>query len=647
MEVDLQRAIARQRAARARQAQTDNMGLPQASQGFTSNTEAVNDLQAFGRGAAQGAMLGGRDEAAGLDAGVFGITRNPDGSRNWFDYSGSFGDRFRGATEAQRAADDAARQHNNTAFQTGQVAGTLAPAAAAAPLATGAGLGQTMLRGAGLGGVEGAVAGAGNADGGNLPTAIAEGAGIGATVGGLAPAAIGAGASAAQSVGNLISGVAGIGNRGKANRSVAQLVKKSGQTPEELTGTVRQAVADGQPEFRLMDALGNAGRRRVSGIVRRGDDGAEELRQFLDQRQADAKDRVQGFTDEAFGLNGQTRQQAEDGVRANRKAVADAIFTRAAEDAQPVDVRGVVSQLDETISQMSNSGIEPPAVVKEFQSLRKRLAGQTPEGDPTTLSDYESVRAIYQEVRDKVDDYYTPGSRKTGVAEALKPIRDSLNSALEQSSDLYSTANQLYRVGSGVVDAFQRGADAAKRGRAADNIEMFGNLTEQEQRAARIGFGDEVQGALERNKATNPNPAREFGSTKRQQEAGAIALDPDLFARRINRENEMFATRNRATGGSLTADNQQDIAATGMMADIARSAQAASSANFGQALTNAARALSPYVTGETQATRELIARALMSSDPESVLAPAVSGQRNREAVRRILEGLTRGGFRQE
>lgn len=642
----LEELIAEKKRREAAQAER----LAKGPTGISANAQAIDEFRQKGGAAVHGAKdmatLGLNDELAGVRAVITGGTPQNDGTIDVGNYSVPAGERYAASRDAYRAAKQQAQESEPNAYAGGQVFGGAVQSALALPAATGKTLFGTMLRGAGVGAVEGGTYGAGSSDGGDIVADAKRGATVGALVGAGAPALVagaqGAYRMAKDPITGIVDALTNKANQKKANRALVNALKQSGQSADDVSSRVALAAREGQADYRIMDALGVTGQRRASGMVRSGGASADELTEFLQRRGDDAKDRVLGFTDEAFGMQGRTAQSWRDTVDTNRKQVADSLYTQAAETADPVDVRNVVSRLDETIGQMTNSGIAPPAVVKEFQKLRKKLAGMTAKGEPTTLSDYQSVRQIWQEVRDTVDKYYTRGSGKTNVAAELKPIRDMMEQALSESSDLFSFANANYRAGGDVLQAFDTGADAAKRGRPADNIAAFNALPEQQQRAARIGYGDAVSESIERNKAVQPNAAREFASTKREVEAAAMATDPALLQRRLQRENEMFGVQQRALGGSKTADNLEDIA--GAQSDAQGAMQIARSVgnlNIGDAAMQTASALAPYAKGQNEATRQLIARALMSKDPQAVLGPAMKQDRQNETARRLIEALLR------
>lgn len=554
-----------------------------------------------------------------------------------------------GDKEAAREKNRAAQGAYPDEFKAGKTAGAIGSgigsAALTGPLGTGRTLISTMLRGAGLGGAEGALWGAGGGEG--LLEKSKEAAkygGIGAGAGLAAPAIVAGGAAAGRGLTNLVGGAVNVGNKGRAYRAINDTLRKSGITGEEAVQTLNNASQMGQGRMRLMDATGLAGQRRASGIVRAGGDGAEEIAQFLRQRQLDQGDRVAGFIDDAFETRGTSAAMMKDQVKTNRKNVADTLFSNAAEDAAPVNVRDAVGQLDATIGQMSNSGIRPTNVVREFQKLRSKLAGQTPDGSPTTLSDYESVLGLWREVRDDVANAFKNGNGALG--EALKPIRDSLQAALEESSDLYRFATDNYREGSRVLDAFDEGAKMTRPSRAIDNINKLQGMTDQQRKAARIGYGDEMLKRIEGNASPTSNKAKPFTSSKVMQETDALAKNPRQFADRIAIENDMWETQNRALGGSRTADNLEDIADAGLMADVGRAARDVSSGNFGSAVSNAIAPVSRAITGQNPATRKLIADILMAPNPRAAIAAATAQEATSQGRKRIAEAVLRALGRQ-
>ncbi|SLN74731.1 hypothetical protein ROJ8625_04089 [Roseivivax jejudonensis] len=493
----------------------------------------------------------------------------------------------------------------------------------------------------------------------------------GAMAGGAAPAVVGAGragvGAARDMIGGGVDNALGRASENRARRAIASALQKSGKSADDVSAEMIEASTEGQPEFRLMDALGQAGQRRASGVVRSGGDGADELARFLQQRQVNQSDRMSGFVDDAFGFRGQPRQPGTDLVpegyqfqetvsdvldrpqtsaasltdrlSSSRKATADAAYDAARRNAGPVDVRNALAVIDRRIGGMQGSGVAGDSIDGRMAGFRRRLAAQPgPDGVSRELSDFDRVLGVKQDVQDAISAATRAG--RSNEARELSNLVTALDQALEQSSDAYRAANDGFRSASRVIDAVDSGSQMARRGRAADNVPTFQSMTPDQQRAARVGYGDTIQESIERNKAQAPNSAREFASTKRQQEAGAIASNPGLLGRRVGRENTMYDTYQRALGGSRTADNLEDIKDVGPLANVGRALRDAGNLQMGSAAMNLGAAVGPAVTGMNEPTRQLIARALMSGDAKA-LEPVIEQMQGSEAQRQILEALVR------
>lgn len=585
-------------------------------------------------GLAQGVTFGASDEGTA----AIGTMMNP-GSN--YDY-----ELARAREINRRGAED-----QPLAYYGGLIPGAVASSAVGAKAAgvnlTGPTLLNTAGRSAGAGAVEGALYGFNTGEGGlgnRVGSAAREGT-IGGLVGGAAPAVVAGGRAVFNTGRDLVEGgvdaAIGRANQGRANRAIIDTLNKSGRSLDDVADDVARAAREGQPEFRTMDAMGLAGQRRTSGVVRAGGDGAEEIAQFLNQRQLDQVDRVGSFVDDAFGSTGTTAAQTRDSLAAARGAAADTAYAAARGNAAPVDVRGALSVIDDRIGGMQGMNVAGDSIDGRLASFRNRLAASTPP-DGTTgveLSDFDRVLGVKQDVQDAIGAAVRAG--RNNEARELTKLSQALDQALEASSDGYRAANDGFREASRTIEAVDTGAQMASRGRAADTVPAFQAMTPDQQAAARVGYANTVLDDLERNRATTSNAARQFNSTKRTTEAQAMATDPRLFGDRIARENTMWETQNRALGGSRTADNLQDVGELGPRAEIARALLDIGNLQFGQAAGRIGAAVQPAVTGMNESTRKLIADALMSSDPRQALASAMRQESLSQGQRRIFEALTR------
>lgn len=624
--------------------------------GSSVNPQAVNEMQdktrALATGIADGASFGFGDNIAGVIEGAKELTQGRSFGRG-YDYGV-------GMARQGAALDAAANPGLTTA---GNIVGAGVQGIAAAPLTgpksalgvvtTSPGILGTMARSGVVGAAEGGLHGAGQADGEDVAGQAIKGTLIGASAGVAAPAVVGMAAGVKNAIKDPMTGIIDAlfsrANAGKANRAVGSAVRSSGKSEQELIDAVTRAAREGQPEYRLMDALGIAGQRQASGVTRAGGDAATEIAEFLEKRQLDQGDRVGSFIDEAFGTTGTTAAKTRDSLTAARSAEADAAYSAARGNAAPVDVRNVLSVIDNRVGGMSGSGITGDGIDAKLTAYRNRLAGSGAGlGDDVTgaeLSDFDRVLGVKQAIQDDIGAAVRAG--RNNEARELGKVVAELDAALEASSDMYRTANDGFRSASRVIEAVDTGAGMAARGRAADNVPAFNAMTAAEQDAARVGYGDLLLNRLEAVTSPTSNRAKPLLSTKRTTEADAMALGPTIYRDRLARENEMWETQNRALGGSRTTDNTQDVQAleglAGGALDVARSA---GNFQFGDVVAKIAGLLGPIAKGQTDQTRQLIARALMSDNPQAALAPVLRQQMLSDAKRRSVEALLRQPLRE-
>lgn len=603
---------------------------------------------ALGLGAGQGLGFGGFDEAVAGGSALVGGDYDYDLAR---------------MREAERRAKEEHPGYYYSGLVPGAVASSVSAGKALGINATGQSMLGTMTRGAGIGAGEGLVWGAltGEGGAGNRAREAMSSALVGAGVGAAAPPVIGAAAWGARKVGDLVGGgidaVMNHANAGRANRAIMETLRRAGVSVDDVADDVARAAREGQPEYRLMDAAGVAGQRRASGVTRAGGDGADDLANFLRQRQMDQADRVAGFVDEGFGLGGETAAQRAARLTAERGTAADAAYGAARGNAAPVDVRGALAVIDDRIGGMQGSGVAGDGIDGMLARFRGRLAARNPaassipgqtglaaQGTDTTksaveLSDFTRVLGVKQDVQDAIGVAVRAG--RNNEARELGKLVAALDRALEDASPMYRAANDDFARASRVIGAIDEGAGMARGGRPDDTIQAFLAKTPGEQASARVGYGDAIIEAIQKNKAETANRAREFASTKRAAEAQAMALDPRLFADRIARENAMWGTQARALGGSRTADNIADQADLGMMAEMGRAARDALTGRIGAAVGTIANRAGNMAVGQNEATRALIARLLMSDSPRVALAQALRQETTSQGRRRIVEAMMR------
>ena len=129
-------------------------------------------------------------------------------------------------------------------------------------------------------------------------TKAGESALTGALVGGALPIGF---AAAKGVVSPFLSNIiAQINPEGLARRQVARAIVESGEAPDEIARALQQAQVQGQGNFTVADALGNAGQRMLSAVARAPGEGRTSVANFLENRQAGQGRRIINALAEEF-----------------------------------------------------------------------------------------------------------------------------------------------------------------------------------------------------------------------------------------------------------------------------------------------------------------------------------------------------------
>ena len=578
----------------------------------------------------QGATFGFGDEiVAGATAAIHPLVNPDDGSN----FSQRY-DHYLGREREKMAEFGDANRGTALAAEIGGALPTALLTGGAA--LAGRGIGSTAMRGAGVGAVDGLIYGAGTSEGGAMERAkgAAVGAGIGAGAGAATPFLAAGGKRAVQAVADPIAGLAdavtGRGSTKRAARSISRTMDRSGQSADDITNILRNAAADGQPEMIMADALGNSGQRSLAGVARQPGNMRDEIVQYLNKRQDGQGERLSSFVSDELG-GAQTAKQATSSLEAARKAEAKTLYDAARKDAGPVNLNGALDVIDTAIRRdpiLGETALSQGEMGRRLQGLRDRL-----QKGGEQLIDFDEVLNIKIDLRRTMD-------RNPQAAEDLRQVYAALDSALEGASDGYRAANDSYRAASDRIDAVGAGeAAAAPRRRAADTLDEFSRLPGDQSGPYRSGYADNVLRSIE-NQPPGTNSARQLTTPKREAELGALATDPAKLKRQVDREGVMFETRRAATGGSQTAENLADQAdvngQVGMIANLF-------SGRLGAAAMDGARSAGRTATGMNEATRDIIAKALMSKDPQKALAPVLAQAARDQRSKQVADALMRTG----
>lgn len=614
--------------------------FPEEKGGISTNSDAVSDLSQklkdTGTGAISGVSFGFADEMAGFKHGLADIGRGKP-------YMEGYTERRDDVRESQRTA----QERNPGPYAAGNVLGAAVPALITAPLTGGGSLAATGLRSSGIGLVEGMLHAGGNADGQNVAENVAKGGAIGAGIGFAGPLVVAGGRAAMRAGSDPITGIVDAlikrPNKAKADRALYTAMQKSGKTEKDIATAINRARDEGQPEYRVMDALGIPGQRAASGLARSGDFSGDDIAKYLTSRQAGQPERVGAFVDDAFDMRGGSAAQRKAELNVERKALNDQNYTAARGNAAPVNLNETIESID--VLTKRNPILGDSALTNtEIGSRLNKLRGRLTAGDEQ-LIDFDTVLNVKQDLGKAIGRINKSGEE---VPIELSTVYRKLDDALEKSSDMYRQANDAARAGRQNVAAVGEGAKMTRPNqRAVDTTKKFSEMTPEEQAAARVGYGDTLIGKIEASTSPTANKAKILQSPKRDAEAAIMALDPDKYGRRLSRENEMWEVQNRALGGSRTADNLQDIEGLGGLAGGAMDAgRSLINLNPGDAIGKIVRALGPVAKGQNAETRALIAKALMSDDPLVALAGAVKGGKRSRAVDAIIAALARSSLNQ-
>lgn len=601
----------------------------QALKGMEASAYQPNQLQSFLTGAAQGGTFGFGDE---IVAGLHALSPN---------------DTYDAALKRTRGLLDASRRDHPVAAYGGEiVGGAAAGGVATAPIMRGAtGVASAAGRGAVAGGLEGFGYGLGSGEGDDRLNNAVRGAGIGAGVGFAAPLVIAGGRTAIDAVSNPVSSALNIARPTQASRAIEKAITRSGKSADDVSAALARAASEGQPMYGIADELGPAGQRMLSGTARQPGEARQIISDALTQRQSGQGNRLAGFL--ADGLDAtDTAAARRTAMEGARSANANVAYDAARTGAGPVDVRGALAAIDDRIGGMQGSGVAGDGIDGALARFRGRLAAGNPAAPNTAveLSDFSRVLGVKQDVDDAIGAAVRAG--RNNEARELGKLKAALDQALEGASAGYRTANDDFARASREIGQIDSGmAATSNRVRAEDTVGRYGAMPQGEQSAFRSGYADPLMARID-SAAPGVNKARPLLNDKTTAELGAMVKDPNRLMGQIGRENTMFETANAALGGSRTADNLADISdVNGLSGNMLLNLL---TGNWKAAATQAGDKVLSGLTGRGEATRELIAKALLSNDVQAALAPALAAAKTTAERSRILEALARStGVRTE
>jgi hypothetical protein len=452
-----------------------------------------------------------------------------------------------------------------------------------------------------------------------------KGLAAGTALGGLTPGTLKVGGAALSPIASNIR--ARLNPEGFAQSQIARGIHESGVNPDELSLSAVQAANEGQPQFTLADAMGNAGQRILSTVARAPGEGRTAVVQALDARQGDQGRRLSGALRDAFEAP-QTAEQTRAAMVENAKFEAGHNYAPVKRETSPIDVSAPVAIANRSISPAADQlaqaqGALPTDIAARAGIEQSESALRDPIGN--ALKEVRSYLAAPNLTLSNVNHAFraktnidmmiskAADNKQGALVAELVPVRDALDKALANSSSNYAAARDAYKVAQKRIEALDLGKLlGSKPGRPEDAIRQFHGLPDAEaQTAFRRGYVD-PQVSQVQNAAFGTNKARPFTSDAVREEFNAFAASgrADQLQRQIGREQTMFETRNHALGGSRTADNLNDHAAMAVDPHIVGQVL---TGNWHGAVRSVLSAGHNAVSGNTPAVRREVANILLQN----------------------------------
>lgn len=416
------------------------------------------------------------------------------------------------------------------------------------------------------------------------------------------------------------------------NQLVAAL-KKSGQSLDDIRAKFKSAKEDGADEFIIADALKEQGHSLASGVARQPGEGGQKLVDALNARQAGQSSRVVNALDEGFQTGGNTAAQATEDLSQTIRKTDRANFAAVPDEAvAPTSAMKFIQENTQAIQQ----GVKPTKAEKALSRYGEMISSAS------GANNTQRMIAIRQDLADAADKAFRGG--QGGLGTKLKDLKKAVDDDILAVSPAYREANAASSKLRGVRDQVKTGQTAATRGRQEDLVQALQKSSPEQRQAFATGFAD-TNIARAQKGAEGVNAARPFTSQRFNALARELTEDGgESLGRKLQRENDMFATRNRAVGGSRTADNLADQvnlnSPVGFGVQVARGDLPGAAGYLIRAGLN-------KVTGNNQNSRDALANMLLQNSEKPIVEAAAkkiaAGQKLSEAQQKAIVPLLAGG----
>lgn len=476
-------------------------------------------------------------------------------------------------------------------------------------------------KGAGLGAFAGA-GGAENIEG--IPSGMMTGGVLGGILGGAAPvatAALGHGARVLQAP--RLRDPQNI-----AVEQIAEVARRAGVTPEEITRRVADANAAGQP-YTVADAIGYEAQRKMAALAKVPGEQRAPIVQAMVDRGLDMPYRVSGEVGRAYGVPG-TAEQAQ-ATLYQRAQQQSAPFYQAAEAHPTWSSRLQEEFLDHPLAQQ---GLKKGVWIQSIENagnakkpMQDAMITGFDEAGNTIWSGVPNLRSIdtLKKGLDRmIEEQTNPLGHVTAEGRAIIGFKNRLLGEVDSINPAYKEARARFADPMQVRNAVETGREMVSRGLPEDTLPAFRDMRPAEQQGARIGAVDAIREPLMRT--GNFPPYLREKVPKGVQETQEMSLyqgprrpgEPDQFRKYLSREEEMQRTQKAATGGSATAENLADINASPGGAEALGIAANALTGNMPAAGGGLISALKRVTQGESEAQRVAITKALLARDEPTI-----------------------------
>jgi len=400
------------------------------------------------------------------------------------------------------------------------VGGTAAPLGVLGAAAKGTTLGAKTLLGTGAGlGIGGVQGGLSSKDWTDLPQVgkdVAVGGGTGAVLGGVMPGASKLVGAAYERAANLLSGRVADMSRA-AGGHLIRGVEADGPA------AVQARLAELGPDAVLADA-GPALLGKAQGAALNSDEGRSVLQTALTQRNEGTNARVMGDVNKALGP-AEDPQIVTDAITAHRSAVDAVNYPAALNNAPPIKIAPIMTDLIDRIDQTPTGSMEHKALSKLQEMLTKtekrplldaqgfpqydRLGNERWQDVPVSHDDAGILHKVKMEI-DNVVEHDKPGlgvqpGALNGQQAALKQVRFAVNDALETQVPGYANANRVSAALAKRGTAVDLGTQYLGSGKTTASPQRFAAAFDPLSQGEKIAFAKGSRGEIERNLGTKAN----------------------------------------------------------------------------------------------------------------------------------------------